>query len=116
MGRWTEAEYFQRIRRALRRAFRFWEPMQEALRRASRPSQSNNKRLKTEYKCASCSNWFPRTQVQVDHIIECGSLNKYEDIAGFVERLTKEEIEAYQILCKPCHKEKTDEYKKSKKL
>lgn len=114
-GKWSEGEYFQRIRASLRRTFRFWTPMQEALRRASRPSQSSNKRLKTEFQCKKCSHWFPRKSVQIDHIEECGSLMKPEDIAPFLERLTKEDVNAYQVLCKNCHSIKTKEYLANKK-
>jgi len=34
----TESEYFSKIRSGLRNAFKFWKPMQEALKKASRPS------------------------------------------------------------------------------
>jgi len=112
---WSEAEYFSRIRSALRSRFRFWIPMQKALEKASRPSQSTNKRIKKEYQCAHCNNWFKRTDVQIDHIEECGSLNCYDDIVPFLKRLTKENISAYQILCKPCHKKKTQLFIKTKK-
>lgn len=113
---WSESEFFSRIRSGLRRTFRYWKPMQLALEKASRPSQSENKRLKKEYQCAKCKAWRPRKEVEIDHIEECGSLNTYEDIIPFIERLTKEEVDAYQILCKrTCHKEKTKQYLTNKK-
>lgn len=111
----TESQYFSKIRSILRNGFRYWKPMQLALDNASRPSQSANKRLKKEFQCKKCTNWFKRTDVEIDHKIECGSLSCYDDIVPFIQRLTKEEIEAYDILCKPCHKIKTDLYKQSKK-
>jgi len=106
----TESEYFGRIRSALRNSFKYWKPMQEALHKASRPSQSLNKRLKKEYQCAKCKKWFKRQAVEIDHIQECGSLKSYEDIVPFLMNLTKEDVNAFQILCKPCHKEKTKKY------
>ena len=109
-GTMTESQYFSKIRSALRNAFKYWKPMQLALEAASRPSQSTNKRLKKEYQCAKCKKWFKRDDVQIDHIIECGSLTSYNDIPSFVERMTKEDISAYQVLCKPDHKIKTDAY------
>lgn len=118
-GTYTESEYFSRIRSSLRRAFRWWPPMMLALKKASRPSQSDNKRLKTEYQCAMCKKWKARKDVEIDHIEECGSLSKYEDVVPFIKRLTKENVEDYQILCKnTCHKDKTKQYlinKKNKK-
>lgn len=107
----SESEFFNKIRAALRRSFRFWQPMMVALNKASRPSQSSNKRLKTEYQCSSCQKWFPRTQVQIDHIVPCGSLMSYDDIVPFIKNLTQEDSDSYQILCKPCHKTKTDKEK-----
>jgi len=111
----TESQYFSKIRSILRSGFRYWKPMQQALELASRPSQNLNKRIKKEYCCAKCKNWFKRADVEIDHIEECGSLSKYEDIVPFIQRLTPENINAFQILCKPCHKIKTDLYKQNKK-
>jgi len=114
-GTMTESQYFSKIRSILRSGFRYWKPMQMALDNASRPSQNVNKRIKKEYQCAKCNKWFKRADVEIDHIEEAGSLNKYDDIVPFIQKLTKEEVTAYQILCKPHHKEKTDLYRKSKK-
>ncbi len=114
-GKYTESEYFQRIRQFLRKCFQFWPPMQLALKKASRPSQSSNKRLKFEYQCNYCKKWFPRKMVQIDHRIECGSLNNYNDIVPFIQRLTTEDVNGYQILCKPDHSNKTKKYLKDKK-
>lgn len=114
-GTLTEVEYFGKIRSALRKAFRFWKPMAIALEKAARVYKGPNTRQKKEYQCARCEHWFPRTQVEIDHIEECGSLMCLEDIPIFVERLTREEPEAYQVLCKPCHKEKTKVYLQDKR-
>lgn len=114
-GTMTESQYFSRIRAILRNGFRYYKPMMIALERASRPSQSLNKKLKKEYQCAVCKKWLKRSMVQIDHVQECGSLSSYNDIVPFIMRLTKEDPNAYQILCKKDHKKKTDNYLKSKK-
>jgi hypothetical protein len=114
-GTMTESQYFSKIRSILRSGFRYWKPMQLALEKASRPSQSLNKRIKKEYQCAKCKKWYKRADVEIDHKQECGSLSNYEDIVPFIQRLTKENIDAYQILCKPCHKLKTEAFRQSKK-
>jgi hypothetical protein len=115
-GTFTEAMYFQKIRSSLRTGFRFWLPMMQALKAASRPSQSSNKRLKTEYQCAHCKAWFQRTMVQIDHIVPCGELNSFEDIVPFIKRLTAEDASSYQVLCKHhCHKVKTLQEKEERK-
>jgi len=114
-GTMTESQYFSKIRSILRSGFRYWKPMQLALEKSSRPSQSLNKRIKKEYQCAKCKKWYKRADVEIDHKQECGSLSNYEDIVPFIQRLTKENIDAYQILCKPCHKLKTEAFRQSKK-
>jgi hypothetical protein len=103
----TESAYFSKIRSTLRSGFRWWKPMQLALDAASRPYKGANKRLKKEYVCNHCKEWYPRKMVEIDHKIECGSLKCYEDIVGFIQRLTVESIDSYQILCKKCHLVKT---------
>lgn len=110
----TESQYFGKIRGALRNAFRYWKPAMVALESVSRPSKSENKRLKKEYRCKKCKNWFPRKLVEIDHVVEAGSLRCYEDIVPFIKRLTVEDVKAYQILCKKCHQIKTKEYKDKK--
>ena len=82
-GEWTVNRFFTFLRSNLRLASRKWPPLRMALTDARRPSQSENKRLKWEFRCASCSLWFPRTEVQVDHIRECGSLRRYADLEPF---------------------------------
>lgn len=115
-GTMTEAQYFGKLRSTLRRAFMWWIPMKQALEVAKRPSQNSlNKRLKFEYQCANCGEWFPRKEIHVDHVVPCGSLNTYDDIAQFVQNLTPEHADAYQILCKAkCHQEKTNRERKSR--
>ena len=113
-GTLTESQFWGLIRSALRSKFRYWKPMQLALDKTSRPNQSSNKRLKKEYQCAKCQKWFKRADVQIDHIIPCGSLKSYDDIQGFIERLTIEDPKGFQILCKEDHKEKTNSERKKK--
>jgi len=113
-GTLTESQFWSKIRSALRSAFRFWKPMSIALERASRPYKGTNKRVKKEYQCAICKEWFQRKNVEIDHIVPCGSLKNYEDIKTFIENLTVEDPNAYQILCKTHHKEKTLQERRNK--
>lgn len=103
----SESEYFSKIRSALRKCFQYWQPALKALEKSSRPSQSENKRIKKEYQCNHCKKWYKRADVQIDHIIGCGSLRSYEDIVPFLQRLTIEDPKGFQILCKSCHIKKT---------
>lgn len=114
---WTEAGYWSRIRSGLRRMFRFtWKPAALALERSKRKYQGPNPRQKFEYQCADCQNWFCRKEVEVDHIVPCGSLNCAADLAGFLERLHAERTEDFQVLCKDCHKKKTAEEREARAL
>ena len=104
----TESAYFSKIRSVLRGGFRYWKPMMLALENSSRPHKGQNKRQKKEYKCAECKKHFKRADVQIDHKIPCGSLKSYEDVVPFIERMNREDPNDYQVLCKPCHQEKTN--------
>ena len=115
-GNWTEAQYFQKIRASLRTGFRFWKPIMLALQKASRPYKGINKRQKIEYQCDVCKKWFPRTGVQVHHIVACGSLNTYNDIVPFIQRLTIENVDGFQVVCKPDHAKITQKEKEERKL
>ena len=107
----TEAAYWGFIRSGLRRTFRYWKPIQECKRKSRTLYSGPNKRQKWEYECSNCRGKFMEKEIQVDHIVPAGSLKCYEDLPGFVKRLSSED--GYQILCKPCHKEKTAYEKKS---
>ena len=103
----TESAYWAKIRSILRNVFRYWKPAQEALKKASRPYIGDNKRQKVEYACAWCGAFNMRKNVHIDHIVPCGSLKCAEDIIGFIQRLTPESVDAYQVLCISCHNKKT---------
>lgn len=103
----TEAQFWGFIRSNLRLASRKWAPRRIALEVARRPSQSENKKLKWEFQCSKCRNWFPQKNVEVDHVVPTGSLRSYEDVAGFVERLFCE-VNGLVVLCEQCHRTKTN--------
>lgn len=105
----TDSEHMGKIRSALRRLSRFWKPALECLKRAHRPYTGTNKRIKHEYQCAECKEWKIRKEVQINHIVPCGTLKSYGDVPGFLDRLFCEDVEGYNILCTKCHKETTME-------
>ena len=105
-GKMTEAAFWSWLRSQLRRSSMKWAPLYKALERVKRPNQSANKRLKWEFQCEECNNWFPRKGVEVDHDPPVGSLRSAEDLAGFVTRLFCEE-DHLRILCVACHHVRT---------
>ena len=64
----TEAEFWSRIRSALRSVSRYWKPILEAKNKARKPvkGMGNTKYL---YQCNSCNGWFKGTEVCVDHVV-----------------------------------------------
>ena len=108
-GTWTEARYFGFIRNALRSAFQK-SPVKHAAKRQALELTDNGGR----YRCASCSELFRGSDVHVDHIEPCGSLKTFDDLPGFVERMFCE-VEGFQILCKPCHQDKTNAERAARK-
>ena len=86
-GTMTNAGFWGMIRAALRQKSRWWLPVSECKKLAKRKNQSSNRRIKFEYQCNICNDWFPEKLTSVDHIEEAGQLNKPDDLPGFVTRL-----------------------------
>jgi len=113
-GTMTEAAFWGWIRSGLRQKSRWWKPVAEAKKRARRRYKGPNKRRKWEYVCANCKQAFKSDEIVVDHIVQAGSLRCYDDLPGFVERLFCE-ADGLQVMCEPCHHEKTQRERKQKK-
>lgn len=103
---WSTAKFWGFLRSGLRSTYNRWPPKWTVLQAARRPYQGKDKRQKWEFQCSECGGWFKSTEVSVDHIVPAGSLNSFEDIAGFVERLFVGP-EGLQVLHKACHDAKT---------
>lgn len=108
------AAFWGFIRSALRQKSRWWKPILQAKLAARRRYKGPNKRLKWEYFCSKCGKYYPDKNIEVDHIIPCGTLRSGDDLKGFVERLFCE-AEHLVVLCKPCHKIKTKNEKDARK-
>ncbi len=103
---WSTAKFFGFLRSALRSAYNKWPPKWEVLKNAKRPFGGKDKRQKWEYQCAECNRWYKQKEISVDHIVPAGSLNTFEDLPGFAERLFCG-TDGLQVLCKECHNIKT---------
>lgn len=106
-GTLTESAHFTKIRAALRGGFLRYATRGQALQNAkhAKPPEEEG-RHRVVFECNHCEGRFKSADVQVDHIVQAGSLTKYSDLPGFVERLYCE-ADGLQVLCKPCHKLKT---------
>jgi 5-methylcytosine-specific restriction endonuclease McrA len=108
-GEWTAARFRSFVVSALRTATRRWPPKFKALKDAYIGRQVNKKtnKMAMHYACASCSNHFVAKDVQVDHIFPVVSPQTgFVDWETYISRLFCEK-ENLQVLCKPCHVEKT---------
>ena len=114
-GTMSEAAFWGFIRSASRQKSRWWKPITQCKLNAKRPYKGINKRQKFEYQCNKCKKWFPDKQINIDHIIPAGELNKADDLPGFVERLFVEQS-GLQVLCSNCHNEKSKHEKEQFKL
>lgn len=124
-NRWVEER--NRIKGAIRRAFRLSPQMKEALTKARHElpplpikDGSPGKKIRVRFQCSICKELFSSKQVQVDHITPVVPLWKKEKDMSYDEivRGVFCNVDNLQILCsipmkknngKPsCHKKKTD--------
>lgn len=110
-GEWTEAAFWGFLRSNLRLVSRKWPPRKNVLLAARRPSQSANKRLKWEHQCSECKGWFPAKEVEVDHLVPCGTMSSWNEFSEFAERLFCE-ADGLAVRCEKCHQKKTNEARK----
>lgn len=105
-GTMSKAAFFGMLKNSLRRLSMYWKPIAKARANARRKYNGSNKRQMWEYKCNKCENYFPGSQISVDHTTPVGSLNDFDDISGVVKRLFVE-CEELQTLCTTCHNAKS---------
>ena len=116
-GEWTEARFRAFIISALRAYMRRFPPKWKALDEAKVGKRVNKRsgRLAEHYLCASCGGFFVARDVQVDHINPVvDPQTGFEDWWTYMDRLYCE-VDNLQVLCKECHKEKTNEERKERK-
>lgn len=107
----TEAEYWSKVRSALRKTFAYWKPAELAAKQAECGTRVNPRtgRMKRIYRCAVCGEADFRETMQLDHINPCGALRSPEDLVAFLERLTCEDSSKYQLIHKECHQAITNQ-------
>lgn len=84
------------------------------LKKAKREYNGPNKRQRYEYQCSECKKYHTQKDISVDHIIPAGSLNSFEDLPAFVEKLFVG-ADGLQVLCSTCHQTKTNKERADKK-
>lgn len=100
---------------ALRKASYRWPPRQAALRDASvtkeeyqqKPGEKVSKLVRNFYACADCDYRFSRKGVSIDHVDPVVDPKKgWQGFDEYVRRMFCDQ-RGFQILCGPCHDEKT---------
>ena len=106
------------VRSSIRRIFSRSPMVIESLKKVRRERPwfkkdgSPAKKPRVEYLCKSCDDWFMGKDVQVDHRIPVvDPVEGFQTWDIFVDRLfcTEDNLD---VLCKICHKVKTDEEKR----
>ena len=87
----------------------------EAKLAARRAYSGPNLRLRFEYRCAHCGDWFPEKDVQVDHTVPAGSMKSFEDVGSFARRLLLCKVTDLEVLCKKDHQIKTNRERAARK-
>lgn len=116
-GLWTPARFRSFVTSALRTASQRWPPKFEALKQALEGKQVNQKtgKLANHYRCAACEGLFVSSDVNVDHIKPVVDPKKgFKTWDEYIDRLFCE-LSNFQVLCRPCHKEKTQKEKEQRK-
>lgn len=91
---------------ALRRVWRF-SPEVKAARDSARVVLQETPR-RVAYRCARCGGLYKSDDVQVDHIVPVVPVGGFDSWDGYVARMFCG-VDGYQVLCGPCHDERTAE-------
>lgn len=103
-------EPFEWVKRHIELLSYKWTPRTQAMNKARRKSQLSDKRTKWQYQCAICKEWHKGGEIQLDHIIPKGRYSK-ETFFIWLDRLFCD-VNGFQVLCVPCHLNKTNKEKK----
>jgi hypothetical protein len=103
-GTMTNAAFFGMIRSALRNKSRWFLSIKICKEKNRLPYTGLNKRRKWSYKCEKCHKLFDAKEINVHHKIDCGTLNSFDDLSGFTQRLFCDSSELICI-CNNCHNE-----------
>ena len=101
--------------KALRRADHRYPYRNIAIREAYVKTEKNPKtgRAVKMYKCACCEALFMRSELQVDHKEPVVPIEGFDNWDGLINRLFCKSEER-QVLCIPCHQEKSKEENKQR--
>ena len=114
---WTEGRLQGFIIGVLRQGHKRWPIKIEVKNEAKTAKQINpaSGRMAQFYLCSICCKEFTNHEVEVDHVDPVVDPEQgFIDWDTYISRLFSPK-ENYQLLCKSCHKEKTDQEKATKR-
>ena len=103
----TSSSFFSYIRGCLRRGWNT-NPIKLNKLKSKRyqipnPNPRGSRKTVWGADCEVCGGTFVMKDINVDHIVPAGQLNKREDIQGFVERLLFITEDSLRIVCVDCN-------------
>lgn len=107
-GIWkSKAAFFTYLRGQIRLTWsRYPAKLQWKKAQMRKPPAGYTGRAKTIGDCAYCGDYFPASNLEVDHIEQAGVCNSWETAAEFMRKLL-DCNDNWCLACKPCHKIKS---------
>lgn len=102
----TKQEFRLWLKGQLRRISYRWKPRTEVKRKA--------RVRRGVYKCKKCKGEFGNRQVVVDHLNPVVPVTGWTNWDDIIARMFCK-VSGLQVLCRPCHKKKTDKENKKRK-
>ena len=112
-GTMTDAAFRSWVRSQLRRMSLRWRPISEKRGEGQRPANDADKKrwgklIRVVNTCEGCGAWVPKSRLEIDHIVPCGSITDIErDLGPFVMRMLCEK-DGLRRLCPTCHQAVTN--------
>ena len=110
---WTQAKFKSFLKSGLRTLSTKWPPAHKILKQNRRASQREDKRIKWEYQCNHCKQWFLQKEIERNHIIPVGGFSqdfsKWPEEFGKIAERMFVGVDGYDLLCKECHAKLTEQ-------
>lgn len=110
-----EAAVYSALRRAHRNSPEYREVLKNAKEEYYIKSKKGKDLRRVRFKCKACNSAYNRKMVHVDHLASVVPISGKTNFDDYVKRLFIG-VSGLQILCKPCHKEKSNSENKARRL
>ena len=110
-----DSKLFNAIKGDLRKRSRWLPVNREVIKDSIVEVELPNGKIKKHYKCAACGYLAPRQKdIDIDHIEPVIPVTGFKSWDLLIERLMLAKKSDLQVLCKPCHKDKTKKETKAR--